>query len=82
MDFKDKVYKVVKNIPKGETLSYKDVAEKVGRPKAWRFVGSILKENYNPNIPCHRVIRSSGEVGGFNRGTQRKKQLLEKEKCA
>jgi len=82
MDFKDKVYKVVKNIPKGETLSYKDVAEKAGSPRAWRSVGSILKENYNPNIPCHRVIRSSGEVGGFNRGTQRKKQLLEKEKCA
>ena len=77
--FKDKVYKAVKNIPKGKTLSYKEVAKEAGNPRAWRSVGSILNKNYDPAIPCHRVIKSSGQIGGYNRGQDKKISLLKKE---
>lgn len=50
-----------------------------GSPLAWRAVGNILKRNYNPKIPCHRVIRSNGSLGGYNQGIKKKKELLEKE---
>jgi len=60
-------------------LSYKDVAEKAGYPKAWRAVGNILNKNRDPNIPCHRVIKSDGTVGGYNRGVRKKISLLLKE---
>jgi len=79
MDFKDKVYSVVKKIPKGETLSYKDVAEKAGNYRAWRAVGSILHKNYNSAVPCHRVIKSNGEIGGYNKGVAKKSSLLKGE---
>jgi len=80
MEFRQKVYNIVKKIPEGEVLSYKEVAKKAGSPRAWRAVGNILNKNYSPSIPCHRVIKSSGEIGGYNRGEEKKKQLLEKEK--
>lgn len=78
-DFKEKVFRVVKNIPQGRILTYKEVAAKAGRPKAWRVVGNILNRNYDPRIPCHRVIRSDGEIGGYNRGAEKKSELLRKE---
>jgi O-6-methylguanine DNA methyltransferase len=78
--FKDNVYNVVKKIPRGKTLSYKDVAEEAGSPRAWRSVGNILNKNYNPAIPCHRVIKSNGEIGGYNRGSVQKSSLLESER--
>lgn len=78
--FTEAVYAVVRNIPKGEVLTYKEVAEKAGRPKAWRAVGNILNKNYDVNIPCHRVIRSDGRLGGYNRGGDVKKRILEEEK--
>lgn len=77
--FKDKVLKVVSQIPKGKTLSYKEVACQAGKPKAYRAVGNILNQNYNEKIPCHRVIRSDGKVGGYNRGTKKKLQMLKNE---
>jgi O-6-methylguanine DNA methyltransferase len=77
--FKSKVYKIVSQIPKGKTLTYKRVAELSGKPKAWRAVGNILNKNHNPEIPCHRVICSNGETGGYNRGESRKKDILKKE---
>lgn len=77
--FKKKVFKIVAKIPKGKILTYKKVAELAGRPKAWRAVGNILNKNRNPKIPCHRVIRSDGKIGGYNRGRKAKKILLEKE---
>ncbi len=77
--FSEKVLEVVKKIPKGKTLSYKEVAQKAGSPKAFRAVGSILKKNYLPEIPCHRVIKSSGEAGEYNRGKQNKINILRKE---
>ena len=80
--FKEKVFEVVKRIPKGKTLTYKQVATKVGSPNASRAVGSILKTNFDPKIPCHRVIRSDGKMGGYNRGgIKAKLQILKKEKA-
>lgn len=77
--FTDDVYKVVKKIPKGKVLTYKQVAEKAGRPNAFRAVGNILNKNYNPEIPCHRVVRSDGTAGGYNRGADKKMQRLKQE---
>ena len=77
--FKDKVLEVVRKIPKGTTLTYKEVARRAGSPRAYRAVGNVLNNNFDPKIPCHRVIRSDGKVGGYNRGVNRKKLLLKKE---
>ena len=79
MTFEEKVFEVVKRIPKGEVMSYLEVARRVGRPRAWRAVGNVLSKNKNPKIPCHRVIRSDGKIGGYNRGAKLKRYLLSKE---
>jgi len=76
---KENVFAVVKNIPQGRTLTYKQVAKLIGRPNAYRAVGNILHANYDPAIPCHRVIRSDGKTGGYNRGAEKKKELLAEE---
>ena len=78
-EFKEKVYSVVKKIPKGKTISYKEVAKRAGFPRAWRAVGNILNKNRNSEVPCHRVIRSDGKIGGFFGGTEKKAALLQKE---
>ena len=78
--FRGKVLKKEKKIPRGKTLTYKTVAEKAGSPKAYRAVGNILHGNYDPAIPCHRVVRSDGNPGGWNRGKRKKAELLKKEK--
>ncbi len=70
---------IVKKIPAGKTMSYKAVAQRTGRPQAWRAVGNILNKNRDPEIPCHRVIRSDGSIGGYNRGIKKKRALLQKE---
>lgn len=75
-DFKKKVLEIVAGIRKSETMAYKEVAKMAGRPKAWRAVGNILNKNFNPAIPCHRVIRSDGKAGGYNRGAKSKRKLL------
>ena len=77
--FQAKIYEVVRRIPAGKTLSYKEVAEMAGRPRAWRAGGSILNKNKDPKIPCHRVVCSDGSVGGYNRGAELKAKLLKKE---
>lgn len=80
MTFRDKVLAVVKHIPKGGSITYKEVARRAGNPKAARAVGAIMCTNRNPEIPCHRVIRSDGSLGSYNRGgTARKQQLLTRE---
>lgn len=68
MTFEQKVKSIVAKIPKGKTMTYKEVALKAGSPNAARAVGSIMKGNYDSNIPCHRVIRSDGKIGDYNRG--------------
>jgi O-6-methylguanine DNA methyltransferase len=80
--FQAKVYAVVKKISKGKTMTYKQVAQRIGRPRAYRAVGNALNKNYDPAIPCHRVVRSDGTIGGYNRGSQKKKDILAKEKNA
>ncbi len=77
--FSQKVYSVVKKIPKGQTLTYGDVAMLAGSPGASRAVGNILSINYDPKIPCHRMVRSDGKPGGYNRGRKRKIHLLQTE---
>jgi O-6-methylguanine DNA methyltransferase len=76
--FSQTVYDVVRKIPEGNVLTYKEVAERAGRPGAFRAVGNILNKNYNSEIPCHRVVRSDGKTGGYNRGSEQKvKRLIE-----
>ncbi len=72
MNFRQKVYKIVEKIPKGKVMTYKQVAEKLNS-KSYRAVGQALKNNPNPPIiPCHRVVRSDGRVGGFFGATEGK----------
>lgn len=78
--FADIVRDVVRSIPKGETRTYKEVAAAAGRPGAARAVGTIMKNNYDETVPCHRVIRSDGKIGDYNRGgSVHKRQLLARE---
>ncbi len=73
------VFDVARQIPKGATLTYAQVAERAGRPHAYRAVGNILNKNYDPTIPCHRVVRSDGTPGGYNRGREQKVAILQQE---
>jgi len=66
--FRDNVLRIVKKIPRRKVMTYKEVAELAENPKAYRAVGNILNKNYDLSIPCHRVIRSDGSLGGYNRG--------------
>lgn len=78
--FTERVRSVVKHIPKGKTLTYKDVAGKAGNSRASRAVANIMAANYDPEIPCHRVVRSDGTLGGYNRGgVEAKRRILSKE---
>jgi len=78
--FAEKVRAVVRKIPKGKTMTYKQIAEKAGAPGAARAVGSIMKANYDESVPCHRVLRSDGKIGEYNRGgPEAKRALLIKE---
>lgn len=79
--FAKKVYQAVLTIPLGQVRGYKWVAEKAGRPGAFRAVGQILKNNPLPFIiPCHRVVRSDGELGGYRWNSKNKQKLLKLEK--
>lgn len=76
-NFTEAVLEYVRSIPCGETRSYKEVAEAVRRPRAARAVAMLMSRNYDISVPCHRVIRSDGTVGGYNRGGETvKKDLL------
>ncbi|MBI1999138.1 MAG: MGMT family protein [Parcubacteria group bacterium] len=77
--FAEKVLKVVRRIPCGEVLTYKEVARRAGAARAYRAAGNVLAQNRNSAIPCHRVIRSDGATGGYNRGAAKKRRLLEAE---
>jgi|TARA_B100000315_G_C14577251_1_gene588524 methylated-DNA-[protein]-cysteine S-methyltransferase len=80
-DFEKKVLKIVSKIPLGEVKSYKWVAEKVGRPRAYRAVANALRKNpYPVFIPCHRVIKSSNDFGGYSLGKELKVKLINLEK--
>ena len=75
--FSRRVFNLLRTIPTGETISYSALARRAGFPKAYRAVGNALKHNRIPIIiPCHRVVRKNGEVGGFSWGLEKKKKLL------
>lgn len=79
-EFQKRVWKALTEIPYGETRSYKDIAVKIGNPKACRAVG--MANNRNPIsilIPCHRVIGARGSLVGYGGGLDKKVQLLELE---
>jgi O-6-methylguanine DNA methyltransferase len=80
-NFKEEVFNIVRKIPKGKVLTYKEVAIKVGSPKAYRAVGNILSKNNDPKIPCHRVVRGDGTMGGYNGllNNRKKVEILKKE---
>jgi methylated-DNA-[protein]-cysteine S-methyltransferase len=75
--FMKEVWEILCEIPYGETTTYKQIAEKIGRPKAVRAVGLACKRNPLPLfIPCHRVIGSNGHLTGYRGGLKIKEQLL------
>ncbi len=77
--FQKKVYRKVRKIPRGKTLSYGEIARKLKTSP--RAVGQALKRNFDKKVPCHRVIKSDGKLGGYNRGVKKKKKMLMKEKA-
>lgn len=83
MTFRDQVLAVVRDIPRDTTLTYQEVARRAGNPKAARAVGSILNKiwqtDHGQTIPCHRVVRSDGTLGGYAAGAEAKRRLLELE---
>ncbi len=78
-NFRVRVLALVRGIPRGQTMTYGDVARKAGMPKAARAVGAIMRANHDPSVLCHRVVRSDGTPGGYNRGAERKQELLREE---
>ena len=83
--FQIKVWNYLKKIPKGKVKTYKEVAKGIGMPKAARAVANACGKNpYAPKIPCHRVIRSDGGLGGYSGrgGIRQKLKLLRSEKVA
>jgi AraC family transcriptional regulator of adaptative response/methylated-DNA-[protein]-cysteine methyltransferase len=78
--FQRSVWKALLNIPKGQVISYGDIANDLGRPKASRAVGSAVGNNpVSLIVPCHRVLPKSGKVGNYGWGPELKKKLLERE---
>ena len=80
MNFNDKCYKILKTVPKGRVVTYKDIAKAIGT-KAYRAVGNAMNKNpHDTNIyPCHRVISASGNIGGYAHGTEAKIKRLKSE---
>jgi len=77
--FNERCYEILKKVPRGKVTTYREIA-KVLKTKAYRAVGNAMKKNPSaPGVPCHRVINSKGEIGGFVGGTRKKIQLLKKE---
>lgn len=75
-DFQMKVREVVRQIPRGSTASYQTVAILAGSPRAYRAVATIMANNLDPAIPCHRVIKSNGSPGDYNRGGEEAKRAI------
>ncbi len=74
--FSEQVLELAKRIPKGKVATYADIARALGKPKACRAVGTVIRKNKTPTIiPCHRVVKSDGSVGRYS-GKQDKAKLL------
>ena len=79
-EFSKKILELTKQIPKGKITTYKQLSTAAGNPKASRTVGNALNRNKHPIIiPCHRVIKSTGDIGGYSGGKEKKVALLKKE---
>lgn len=79
-EFEKRVWDLVAYIPKGKVTTYKELARAVGLPTATRAVGNALNKNPHPiRVPCHRVVKSNGEVGGYAGGEKYKTELLKQE---
>ena len=80
MNFNEKVWSALKEIPRGKITTYKEIAKRVGSKKAFRAVGNACNKNpHSPKVPCHRVVSSNGSIGGYAHGLRAKKKLLAKE---
>lgn len=78
--FRETVKSIVKNIPQGKVMTYAEVAAAANNPKAARAVANVMANNFDLDVPCHRVIRSDGSLGGYNRGgATAKRDLLHSE---
>ena len=77
-EFQKKVWKEILKIPKGQTRTYKDIALSIGSPKSYRAVANACGKNPFPvTIPCHRVVKSDGSIGGYSaKGGVKKKKIL------
>lgn len=78
-EFREKVLQIVRDIPRGQVMSYGEVAKQAGSAGAARAVGSIMKSNYDDSVPCHRVIHADGTPGYYNRGDAHKVVILRDE---
>ncbi len=77
--FSEKCYSLLRRVPKGKVTTYKEIAKSL-RSRAYRAVGSAMHCNpYAPEVPCHRVVKSNGEVGGFALGKKKKIEMLKEE---
>lgn len=76
--FRERVIAVVRSIPRGKVMTYQEVARRAGSPRACRAVGTLMKYNTDASVPCHRVVRSDGTLGGYN-GLRGEKELLLRE---
>ncbi len=80
MKFQARVLELVSKVPRGKVTTYKELARALGNPKACRVVANALAANPRPlKIPCHRVVRSDGKIGGYRLGRRRKIELLLRE---
>lgn len=74
--FSESVKAIVRTIPAGEVRTYREVAVGAGNPKAARAVANVMAGNFDPTVPCHRVIRTDGKLGGYNRGGTAAKRVI------
>ena len=76
--FSEECYKLLKKVPKGKVTTYKNIAEALGN-KSYRAVGNAMNKNPYATVPCHRVVKSNGAIGGFAKGERKKIKMLKQE---
>jgi methylated-DNA-[protein]-cysteine S-methyltransferase len=77
--FNERCYEILIKVPRGKVTTYGEIAKKL-KSKGYRAVGNAMNKNpYAPRVPCHRVVNSNGEIGGFAHGTKKKIEMLRKE---
>jgi O-6-methylguanine DNA methyltransferase len=80
LDFARRVYELTRRIPLGKVSTYQAIARAMKKPGASRAVGNALNKNpFAPQVPCHRVVRASGAIGGFASGPMKKTAMLKRE---